>query len=104
MTYRNLNILEDGVVYRMSVRGANCLRNEDIKIADVASVDPAKIMHTPNFGKKSLVELAEIIQEHDLQGKYRPLWDQVALKKNAGAIECPTCGKPWGATHLRRVS
>lgn len=60
----------------LSVRADNCLKNENIKyIGDLASKGESKMLCTPNFGKKSLVELREVLAKMDLNfGMDIPGW------------------------------
>ena len=60
----------------LSVRSHNCLRAANIKtIADLVRRDEAELLKFRNFGRKSLAELSEIIEEQGLSfgmdvGKY----------------------------------
>lgn len=51
----------------LSVRSANCLKEAKIRtIADLVSKDEAEMLKFKNFGRKSLNELTEILEEHNL--------------------------------------
>ncbi len=51
----------------LSVRSHNCLRAANIKtIADLVSRDEAELLKFRNFGRKSLAELAEIVEAQGL--------------------------------------
>jgi len=51
----------------LSVRAYNCLKAADIKtLGDLASLDISDMMKFRNFGKKSLAELEQLIQEKNL--------------------------------------
>ena len=59
--YRNVDELE------LSVRSANCLKNADIKcIGELVQKTEAEMLKTRNFGRKSLNEIKEILQEMGL--------------------------------------
>jgi len=58
---RSVNELE------LSVRAANCLKNANIKtIADLVQKTEGEMLRTKNFGKKSLNEIKEILNEMGL--------------------------------------
>jgi len=51
----------------LSVRAYNCLKSADIKtLGDLARLEVADMMKFRNFGKKSLTELEQLIQEKNL--------------------------------------
>lgn len=48
-------------------RSANCLRNENIVyLADLVRFTEPEMMKMPNFGRKSLTELRELLEQHGL--------------------------------------
>jgi DNA-directed RNA polymerase subunit alpha len=52
----------------LSVRALNCLKAADIRsLADLVSYDVADMLKFRNFGKKSLAELQEVVEEKNLQ-------------------------------------
>lgn len=52
----------------LSVRAYNCLKAADIKtLGDLASLDVSDMMKFRNFGKKSLAELEQLMQEKNLR-------------------------------------
>jgi len=60
--YRGVNELE------LSVRAANCLRNANIRwIGELVQRSEQEMLKTKNFGRKSLNEIKEILQEMGLQ-------------------------------------
>ncbi len=60
--YRGVNELE------LSVRAANCLRNASIRwIGELVQKSEQEMLKTKNFGRKSLNEIKEILQEMGLQ-------------------------------------
>ncbi len=51
----------------VSVRSLNCLKSGEIyRIGDLVGRTEADMMHTPNFGKKSLLEIKEVLQSMGL--------------------------------------
>ncbi len=51
----------------LSVRSANCLKEAKIRtIADLVSKEESEMLKFKNFGRKSLYELNDILDEHDL--------------------------------------
>ncbi len=51
----------------LSVRAYNCLKSADVKtLGDLARLDIADMMKFRNFGKKSLTELEQLIQDKNL--------------------------------------
>ena len=51
----------------LSVRSANCLKNDNIVyIGDLVQKTEAEMLRTPNFGRKSLNEIKELLAEMDL--------------------------------------
>jgi DNA-directed RNA polymerase subunit alpha len=59
--YRGVNELE------LSVRAANCLRNANIRwIGELVQKSEQEMLKTKNFGRKSLNEIKEILQEMGL--------------------------------------
>ena len=51
----------------MSVRSANCLKNADINyIGQLVQKTEAEMLKTKNFGRKSLNEIKQLLQEMEL--------------------------------------
>ena len=51
----------------LSVRSANCLKNDNIVyIGDLVRMTEQDMLRTPNFGRKSLNEIKEVLQEYNL--------------------------------------
>ncbi len=51
----------------LSVRSNNCLKNANITyVADIVVKDEAKLLQTPNFGRKSLNEIKEVLSSMGL--------------------------------------
>jgi len=52
----------------LSVRALNCLKTGEVEtLADLVACTKSTLMKFRNFGKKSLVELEELVQKHDLE-------------------------------------
>lgn len=67
ITEINKNLLRSVNELELSVRAANCLKNANIKtIADLVQKTEGDMLRTKNFGKKSLNEIKEILQEMGL--------------------------------------
>ena len=51
----------------LSVRSANCLKNDNIVyIGDLVQKTEAEMLRTPNFGRKSLNEIKEVLSQMGL--------------------------------------
>jgi DNA-directed RNA polymerase subunit alpha len=58
---RKINDLE------LSIRSQNCLRNDNIKyIGDLVKKSESEMLKTPNFGKKSLNEIKNMLEAINL--------------------------------------
>ncbi len=61
------NLLKKVDELEFSVRSANCLKNDNILyIGDLVSKTEAEMLRTPNFGRKSLNEIKEILTKMNL--------------------------------------
>jgi len=60
----------------LSVRSANCLKNDNIVyIGDLIQKSEAEMLRTPNFGRKSLNEIKEVLAAMGLHlGMDAPNW------------------------------
>ncbi|MEM7071295.1 MAG: DNA-directed RNA polymerase subunit alpha [Pseudomonadota bacterium] len=60
----------------LSVRSANCLKNDNIVyIGDLVKKSESEMLRTPNFGRKSLNEIKEILAKMELSlGMDVPAW------------------------------
>ena len=58
----NPNLLKKVDELELSVRSANCLKNDNIVyIGDLIQKTEAEMLRTPNFGRKSLNEIKEVL-------------------------------------------
>ncbi|MBE6454943.1 MAG: DNA-directed RNA polymerase subunit alpha [Alphaproteobacteria bacterium] len=63
----NKNLLLKVDELELSVRSANCLKNDNIiYIGDLVQKTEGEMLRTPNFGRKSLNEIKELLNEMDL--------------------------------------
>jgi len=72
----NRNLLRRVDELELSVRSANCLKNENIVyIGDLVKKTEGEMLKTPNFGRKSLNEIKEILTQMGLHlGMQVPGW------------------------------
>ena len=64
----NLNLLKKVDDLELSVRSANCLLSENIVyIGDLVTKTEAQMLKTPNFGRKSLNEIKEVLVKMGLE-------------------------------------
>ncbi|MBF0093755.1 MAG: DNA-directed RNA polymerase subunit alpha [Alphaproteobacteria bacterium] len=63
----NKNLLRKVDELELSVRSANCLKNDNIiYIGDLVQKTEAEMLRTPNFGRKSLNEIKEVLAQMGL--------------------------------------
>jgi DNA-directed RNA polymerase subunit alpha len=63
----NKNLLKKVDELELSVRSANCLKNDNIiYIGDLVQKSEAEMLRTPNFGRKSLNEIKEVLTQMGL--------------------------------------
>jgi DNA-directed RNA polymerase subunit alpha len=72
----NRNLLRKVDELELSVRSANCLKNDNIVyIGDLIQKTEAEMLRTPNFGRKSLNEIKEVLAQMGLRlGMEVPGW------------------------------
>lgn len=64
----NKHLLQKVDDLELSVRSANCLKNDNIiYIGDLVQKTEAEMLRTPNFGRKSLNEIKELLANMDLR-------------------------------------
>lgn len=75
----------------LSVRSANCLKNENIfYIGDLVQKTEGEMLKTPNFGRKSLNEIKEVLAHMGLGfGMSIPNWPPENVEELAKSIEDP---------------
>ena len=72
----NSNLLKKVEELELSVRSANCLKNDNIiYIGDLVQKTESEMLRTPNFGRKSLNEIKEVLSGMSLYlGMEIPNW------------------------------
>ena len=64
----NINLLRKVEELELSVRSANCLKNDEIVyIGDLVQKSESEMLRTPNFGRKSLNEIKEVLTSMSLE-------------------------------------
>ena len=73
----------------LSVRSANCLKNDNIVyIGDLIQKTEAEMLRTPNFGRKSLNEIKEVLTSMGLHlGMDIPDWPPDNIEELAKKFE-----------------
>ena len=73
----------------LSVRSANCLKNDNIVyIGDLIQKTEAEMLRTPNFGRKSLNEIKEVLASMGLRlGMDIPGWPPENIEEMAKKLE-----------------
>jgi DNA-directed RNA polymerase subunit alpha len=73
----------------LSVRSANCLKNDNIVyIGDLVQKTEAEMLRTPNFGRKSLNEIKEVLAQMGLHlGMEVPGWPPENIDELAKRFE-----------------
>ena len=79
----NRNLLRKVDELELSVRSANCLKNDNIVyIGDLVQKTEAEMLRTPNFGRKSLNEIKEVLATMGLHlGMEVANWPPAGLEK-----------------------
>ncbi len=87
----NRNLLRKVDELELSVRSANCLKNDDIVyIGDLIQKTEAEMLRTPNFGRKSLNEIKEVLAQMGLHlGMEVPNWPPENIDDLAKRLEEP---------------
>ena len=78
----------------LSVRSANCLKNDNIiYIGDLVGKTEAEMLRTPNFGRKSLNEIKEVLSSMGLRlGMDIPNWPPENIEDMAKKLEAELLG------------
>ena len=87
----NRNLLRKVDELELSVRSANCLKNDNIVyIGDLVQKTEAEMLRTPNFGRKSLNEIKEVLASMGLHlGMEIPSWPPENIEELAKKLEEP---------------
>jgi DNA-directed RNA polymerase subunit alpha len=87
----NRNLLRKVDELELSVRSANCLKNDNIiYIGDLVQKTEAEMLRTPNFGRKSLNEIKEVLVNMGLTlGMEIPNWPPENIEELAKRLEEP---------------
>ena len=87
----NKNLLRKVDELELSVRSANCLKNDNIiYIGDLVQKSEAEMLRTPNFGRKSLNEIKEVLAQMGLHlGMEVPGWPPENIEDLAKKLEEP---------------
>ena len=75
----------------LSVRSANCLKNDNIfYIGDLVQKTEGEMLRTPNFGRKSLDEIKEVLLSMSLSmGMDLPGWPPENIEELSKKYEDP---------------
>src|SRR4051794_9356243 len=87
----NKNLLRKVDELELSVRSANCLKNDNIVyIGDLVQKTEAEMLRTPNFGRKSLNEIKEVLANMGLHlGMEIPNWPPENIEELAKRVDEP---------------
>lgn len=87
----NKNLLRKVDELELSVRSANCLKNDNIVyIGDLVQKSEAEMLRTPNFGRKSLNEIKEVLSHMGLHlGMEISDWPPENIEEMAKRLEDP---------------
>jgi DNA-directed RNA polymerase subunit alpha len=85
----NRNLLRKVEELELSVRSANCLKNENIVyIGDLVQKTESELLRTPNFGRKSLNEIRQVLIEMGLElGMLVPEWPPENIEELSKKLE-----------------
>lgn len=87
----NRNLLRKVDELELSVRSANCLKSDNIVyIGDLVQKSEGEMLRTPNFGRKSLNEIKEVLSQMGLTlGMQIPNWPPENIEDLARRLEEP---------------
>ena len=87
----NKNLLKKVDELELSVRSANCLKNDNIfYIGDLVQKTEGEMLRTPNFGRKSLDEIKEVLLSMGLNmGMDLPGWPPENIEELSKKYEDP---------------
>ncbi len=85
----NRNLLRKVEELELSVRSANCLKNDNIVyIGDLVLKSENEMLRTPNFGRKSLNEIKEVLTNMGLHlGMDVPEWPPENIEELSKKLE-----------------
>ncbi|CAK7193339.1 DNA-directed RNA polymerase subunit alpha [Commensalibacter sp. Nvir] len=85
----NRNLLRKVDELELSVRSANCLKNDNIVyIGDLVQRTEQEMLRTPNFGRKSLNEIKEVLSTMGLSlGMNVPAWPPENIEELAKRLD-----------------
>ncbi|MBM3585509.1 MAG: DNA-directed RNA polymerase subunit alpha [Alphaproteobacteria bacterium] len=85
----NVNLLRKVGELELSVRSANCLKNDNIVyIGDLVQKSEGEMMRTPNFGRKSLNEIKDVLSQMGLHlGMKIPNWPPENIEEMVKKLE-----------------
>ena len=87
----NAHLLRKVDELELSVRSANCLKNDNIVyIGDLVQKSETDMLRTPNFGRKSLNEIKEVLNGMNLHlGMHIEEWPPENIEEMAKRLEEP---------------
>ena len=87
----NRHLLRKVDELELSVRSANCLKNDNIVyIGDLVQKSEQEMLRTPNFGRKSLNEIKELLEQMNLElGMEVPNWPPDNVEELARRLDEP---------------
>ena len=82
-------LLKKADEFELLVRSANCLKNESIiTVGDLVQKTEAEMLRTPNFGRKSLNEIKDVLSSMGLRlGMDIPGWPAETVEEMAKKLE-----------------
>ncbi len=85
----NRHLLRKVDELELSVRSANCLKNDNIVyIGDLVQKSEQEMLRTPNFGRKSLNEIKEVLAQMELSlGMDVPTWPVDNIEELSSSFE-----------------
>ena len=85
----NPNLLRKVDELELSVRSANCLKNDNlVYIGDLIQKTESEMLRTPNFGRKSLNEIKEVLAQMGLHlGMEIPAWPPENIEELAKRLD-----------------
>ena len=85
----NKNLLKKVDELELSVRSMNCLKNDNIVyIGDLVQKTEPEMLRTPNFGRKSLNEIKEVLNSMSLYlGMEIPKWPPDNIAELSKSLE-----------------